>query len=147
MTDYLTLNQLLMIHLVATVFMTGLIWFVQLVHYPLMAHVGAAGFVDYEQRHMRRTTWIVLPIMLAELVTGIALLMQLDHQRALTVVGSVLLAVIWLSTFFLQVPCHKRLSKAFDAEVIRRLVFTNWIRTVAWTARCGVAVALLWNHR
>lgn len=46
---------LLTTHLFATAAMVGLIWFVQVVHYPLFASVGADGFTDYETAHRRRT--------------------------------------------------------------------------------------------
>ena len=44
---------LLVVHLAATAAMCGLIWFVQVVHYPLFAGVGDDGFTAYEQRHQR----------------------------------------------------------------------------------------------
>lgn len=47
-------------------FMAGLVWFVQLVHYPLMGDAGAAGFARYEQRRRHRTTWIVAPAMMLQ---------------------------------------------------------------------------------
>ncbi len=42
---------LLAVHLAATAAMTGLIWFVQVVHYPLFDLVGRAQFVGYEAAH------------------------------------------------------------------------------------------------
>ena len=35
----------------ATLFMTGLIWFVQVVHYPLFAFVSGPGAAAYAARH------------------------------------------------------------------------------------------------
>ncbi|MEQ1727476.1 MAG: hypothetical protein ABL982_03770 [Vicinamibacterales bacterium] len=66
------------------------------------------------------------------------------HRRAdwLAVAGAVLLAIIWASTALLQVPAHNRLERGFDADVHRRLVRTNWIRTVCWTARVVVALTM-----
>ena len=46
-----------------------------------------------------------------------------------------LLAVIWLSTALLQVPCHNVLSLGFNSVVHQRLLRTNWIRTAAWSLR------------
>ena len=43
----------------------------------------------------------------------------------------------------LQVPCHSRLAQGFDEPTWRRLVATNWIRTVAWSARMPLALMLL----
>ena len=49
----------LTINLACTLYMVGLIWFVQVVHYPLMAKVGVQGYETYQQAHMRLTTWVV----------------------------------------------------------------------------------------
>jgi hypothetical protein len=64
------MQTVLLIHALVTWFMTGLIWFVQVVHYPLMAAVGSPGFAAYEAAHSRRTTWVVAPVMLAEAATA-----------------------------------------------------------------------------
>ena len=57
---------LLMLHLVSTLAMVGLIWFVQVVHYPLFDQVGRDGFRQYEQSHQRLTTLVVAPLMLTD---------------------------------------------------------------------------------
>jgi hypothetical protein len=116
--------------------MVGLIWFVQIVHYPLMNRVGSGIFKDYEALHLSRTTWVVVPLMLTELGTNLLLFwFPAGLSRALLGFGLVLLSLIWLSTFFLQVPQHRRLSRGFDASTHRRLVRSNWFRTWLWTAR------------
>ena len=47
--------------------LVGLIWTIQLVHYPLFDGVGAEGFAAYERRHAAAITWLVAPLMLGEL--------------------------------------------------------------------------------
>jgi len=121
------------LHLLATLYMTGLIWFVQVVHYPLMGSVGQEHYEKYQRRHMRRTAWVVGPPMLVESVTAVLLLIQWPGPWTWTGIG--LLAIIWISTAFLQVPMHHVLEKGFDAAAHKRLVQTNWIRTAAWTFR------------
>ena len=117
--------------------MVGLIWFVQLVHYPLMARVGRDDFPDYAAAHARRTTWVVAPPMLIEAAT--AWILAIRPPEFLEVwaawAGLALLLVVWISTALLQVPRHSRLAGGFDPGVHRMLVATNWIRTLAWTAR------------
>jgi hypothetical protein len=132
------------VHLVATLMMAGLIWFVQVVHYPLFVRVGAEAFNVYEQHHVRRTTWVVAPLMLTELATaaGIWLAATTGPMWNLATGGLALLAVIWLSTACVQVPCHQQLSKLFSPRAVTRLVATNWIRTVAWSSRGLIALAL-----
>ena len=46
--------------LASTLFMTGLIWFVQVVHYPLFSEVEPGDFLRYHAAHPRRTTRVVL---------------------------------------------------------------------------------------
>ena len=60
----------LLLQVAATLCMVGLIWFVQIVHYPLLAQVGRDGFRRYEMDHQRLTTWVVAPLMLTELTTA-----------------------------------------------------------------------------
>ena len=132
------------LHLVATVFMAGVIVFVQVVHYPLMARVGADEFEAYEGQHTIRTGWVVIPPMTAELGTAVWLAVAAagSPDAAPAFAGLALLGVIWASTALLQAPAHGRLVRGFDATVHRKLVRTNWIRTVAWIGRIPVAVAL-----
>lgn len=136
---------LLLAHAAATWFMVGLIWFVQVVHYPLFAAVGAGESPDYARRHQRRTTFVVGPPMLVELAAAVWIAWRLPAgvSPALAWSGLALVAVTWASTHRLQVPEHGRLLAGRDDAVIRRLVRTNWLRTVAWTARGVVALGMV----
>lgn len=140
-----TFDLLLLVQAACAWFLTGLIWVIQLVHYPLMARVGKAGWVGYQHAHMRRITWIVAPAMLVEAGSA-ALCLLLVFNGLDTDPGSGgsvvwhavlvgLLVVIWVSTGLLQVPAHTRLTRGFDGGAHRRLVRSNWIRTAAWSAR------------
>ena len=139
------MTWLLLVHATATWFMTGLIWFVQVVHYPLFAGVGEERFARYEADHTERTGWVVGPPMVVELGAGLALL----RWRPETIpawaawLGLALLGCIWLSTALQQIPEHRRLLSGFDRGAQRRLVRSNWVRTVAWTARGLLALWFL----
>ncbi len=126
-----------LLNLLSTWYMVGLIWIVQVVHYNMFDRVGAAEFVRYETDHNRLITPIVGPPMLVEIATACLLLIAAPagFPKWAAWAGVIMIAGIWLSTMFLQVPCHSRLLSGFDAEACRKLVNTNWIRTVLWTAR------------
>lgn len=136
---------LLAVHLAATAAMAGLTWFVQVVHYPLFHKVGVDEFGSYERRHLRTTPRVVLPVMTVETVATLAIgVVGLDELGvALPVVGVVLLAVVWWNTMRVQVPMHRELAGGYDATVVDRLVRSNWVRTVGWSARTVVAVAMI----
>jgi hypothetical protein len=136
-------KPVLLVQLASTLFMVGLIWFVQIVHYPLFAAVPASASAAYERAHTERTTWVVIVPMLIELGSAVWLAALFGEDRALRYVGVGLVGLVWASTFFLQVPMHERLSFGFDPSAHLRLVLTNWIRTTAWTARGGIVLYLL----
>ncbi|MCS7041683.1 MAG: hypothetical protein NZR01_02720 [Bryobacteraceae bacterium] len=134
-------NAVLVLHAAATWFMAGLVWFVQLVHYPLMGRVGSGEFPLYEALHQQRTTWIVAPAMTLEaaLAAWLAWRPPAAAPSGSVLAAAALLAAIWVSTFAVQVPLHARLSAGFDAAAHRRLVRTNWWRTLGWSVRACLA--------
>ncbi len=124
----------------STWFLVGLIWTIQVVHYPLFGAVGADRFVSYEAAHSRLITLVVAPMMFVELAGSVALVMSrpLETPAWIAWIGLFLVVIIWCSTAFVQVPVHARLAAGFDAEAHAQLVSTNWIRTVAWSIRGGL---------
>ena len=136
---------LLLAQAAATLFMTGVIWIVQAVHYPLFALVGRDGFGEYAREHQRRITPVVAVAMPVEAVTAVLLLFATPAgvETGLLVLGAILLLPIWLSTALLQVPAHRRLSSGFDDTVAARLVQTNWLRTALWSARSALILVVL----
>jgi hypothetical protein len=133
----LTWTTCLWVNIASTWAMVGIIWFVQCVHYPLLAKVGPATFAEYEDAHRKQTTWVVGPLMLLEVASTLALLWWPNSPlpQATLQTGVVLLAGIWVVTAGLSIPAHHRLSQGFSAQAHKMLVGTNWLRTALWTAR------------
>ena len=131
-----------MLHLASCLYMTGLIWFVQVVHYPLHGHVGLEQFVQYQNLHMSKTTFVVGPPMLIEALTTVLILMNAPDVIPIWSrwVGAVLLGIVWLSTAVFSVQFHNALLDGFEAKAHHMLVSTNWIRTLGWTLRGALAV-------
>ena len=125
--------------------MMGLIWFVQVVHYPLFAVVGADESVAYALAHQRRTSLVVAAPMAVEGITalGVFILAPDNVSRWWGALGLTLLGIVLGSTVLLQVRRHAKLTVRYDAAVVRSLVRTNWIRTVGWTARAALAAGLV----
>ena len=148
MSESIALEQfvrlVLTAHVATTWAMVGVILMVQVVHYPLFSSVGASSFTAYEVLHTQRITWIVAPLMVTELLTAIVLVYvsPASVSTSLLWIGLILLAVIWISTAFVQVPLHRELASGFDSLVHRKLLTTNWVRTIAWVTR-GLVVAVV----
>ncbi len=124
-------TTLFLAHVAATLIMVGIIWFVQIVHYPLFRYVGVDVFAVYAAAHSRLTTAVVAPAMLVEAVTAMMLVWKTPEGIGATSawMGLGLLGVIWLSTAFLQVPQHTVLTSGFNDAPM-----------VLWSPRIGSAL-------
>lgn len=135
---------ILPVHLFCTFALTGLIWLVQLVHYPSFRLVDPNQFGAFCEFHQFRITLVVGPLMVCEAATAMALIRD-PHGMippAAAYWGAALLAVIWGSTALLQVPIHQQLLAGMDDLKVCELVATNWVRTAAWSIRSAL---LLWG--
>jgi hypothetical protein len=133
-------RALLAANLATALLLTGLIWTIQLVHYPLFEKADRVRFTDFEAEHSMRITWLVGPLMLAELAASVLLVVRRPDTMPplVTWILLALLAVVWASTFFLQVPRHAELAQGFSSAAHQSLVASNWIRTAAWSARSAI---------
>jgi hypothetical protein len=137
-------EAVLLANAASTFFMVGLVWFVDVVHYPLFAAVGDAAFTRYHELHTKRTTWVVLPAMGIELVSSAMLAIDPPADLVtLSIAGAVLAAGTWAITVFAAVPAHRALSAGFTAARLRRLRKADLARALVWTAHGTVVVALL----
>jgi hypothetical protein len=133
-----------LLHAASTWFMAGLIWTMQLVHYPALEDAPPEAFA----RNTRRTSVLVAPVMLVELVTAVLLAAVPSTGRgAQAWIGAVLLLLIWASTALVQFPLHRRLARGRDEAAFARLRRTNWLRVALWSARGIIALNLLLPER
>ena len=127
----------LLICLAATFYLVGLIWVIQLLQYPLFAHVGEANFLTYHAEHSRRIVIALsLPVLL---VFGSAFWLLFVRPAGVPVwavwLNLVLTFAFWIVTALIQVPRHAQLGSGFQADIVAVLVASNWLRTVLWTAQ------------
>lgn len=138
------MNTIFTIHLAVTWMLVGLIWVVQVLVYPQFLRVPGEAFKPYHAAHCFRIGIVVAPLMFAEAVTAAWIFWEGGGPAFR--LSAWLIPVVWLSTALLQAPIHTRLMQGFDQALVRRLILTNWLRTVAWTFR-GILVSLtLMNH-
>lgn len=130
---------------VGSVGMFGVIWMVQIVHYPLMRFVSGEQFARFETAHRVRISWVVGPLMAVEGVCVLAFLFAPPAGLPwwLPWAGAGAEAIAIGTTVFVSAPLHEKLNAHFDPATLNRLVATNWIRTIAWTCRAGLAIAML----
>ncbi len=135
----------LVVHAVATYFMVGLIWVVQLVVYPAFRFIPAKEFVAFESAHTRRMGMLLAVPAPLEIVTGAWLLWErpVAVPLAMVLAAGAALAGAWILTALVQAPIHGRLSRGHDSGLIERLIASNWLRTALWTIRGALVTAML----
>ncbi len=138
----ISLDTIFLINTFCTFFMTGLIWFVQLVHYPSFRFLNEENFAKFHKHHSVRTGIIVMPVMSIELATS-GVLVWTEGWLTLNAFGFYLVVLIWLSTFLLSVPKHNALKHGKVDSLIDGLVNTNWFRTILWSIKSGLSLWVL----
>jgi hypothetical protein len=138
-------NAVETIQLASTLCMVGVIWVAQLVLYPAFRHVEASSFPDYHRHHSRWISVVVGPLMLMEAGSAVYLTFTgVTFDSGVQWVAFALLIAVWITTAFVQVPIHSHLAQGKNDRLIRRLVITNWIRTLLWTAK-GLLLAFAYS--
>jgi len=115
------------------------LWTVQLVIYPAFKFIEPSLFSKWHYRYTGAVTWIVVPLMFLQLGGVAGRLLALSEADALWYVEAALTGFAWTVTFLVSVPLHSRLQRERDEAAMGQLVYTNWLRTFAWsgTAVCS----------
>ena len=122
-------------------FMFGIIMVTQIINYPLFLEVNNENFSNYHYYYVRKISILVIPIMLAEFLISLALLFFIDSY--LSLVTLIIIVLIFLSTFFIQVPIHNKIKSGSDFYLFRKLINTNWISTLLWFTKCLISLNII----
>jgi hypothetical protein len=116
------------------VYNAGCMTTLQLQHYGIYPSVGTEHFADYMRANNRAAALpTIVPAMLL-LLSSLALVLQrpafIRPYEAAAAVCLNLVALI--STFVWQRPIQGQMAESgYDEAKVRRLIATNWIRTIA----------------
>ena len=131
---------LLKVNLLSTTVMVGVIWVIQLLHYPSFHFINEKKYIEFQHFHMQRISFIVIPVMLIEL--GSALLLSYFFRSSLTIVLLALLLGIWGITFIFFTNMHQKLTNGYDRANVDSLVKINWSRTALWSLRLIILLSI-----
>ena len=128
------------INFISTSFMVGVIWVIQLLHYPSFHFINDQKYVDFQHFHMQRISFIVIPAMLVELASG--LLLAYFFRSSLTIILLAFLLGIWGITFIFFTNIHQNLTNGYDHSIVDRLIQINWSRTALWSLRFIILLSI-----
>ena len=139
-------NFVLLGHLIFTSIMTGVIWVIQIVHYPSFHFIEKELYTAFQKFHMNKISIIVIPIMLAELITGMMLFLDKSSKSPFLIISFVILVLIWLITGAFFTKAHNELIAGYQELGVNQLVAMNWIRTLLWTLRLLLLTYFVYLH-
>lgn len=139
------LNIALIANIFSSFALFGLIWCVQLVHYPFFLRSDQIRFVEHIGFHKIRISIIVVPLMVTELFSSGWLSFYSPILKGWHIFGFIIVVLIWTVTFLVQVPLHEKLSDGFNEQNIRKLIHSNWIRTFLWTVKSVSSIYILYS--
>ena len=130
-------SSVFILHLVSTSIMVGVIWIIQLVHYPTFLFIDKQKYMKFQEFHMSRVSYIVMPTMIAELFSGIYILFYNNVLIVNTffLLASFSLFLNWVITALVFVKIHNGLLIKYEKNIILLLVKLNWLRTILWSLR------------
>ena len=124
----------LMTHIISTSIMVGVIWVIQLVHYPSFKYVNESDYIIFQKYHMSNISYIVFPVMFTELITALIILF-FGEKSLFFVLSLICLFLIWVITGVLFTKYHSILKEGKDLMIIEKMIKANWIRALLWTMR------------
>ncbi|WKK80498.1 hypothetical protein [Marivirga arenosa] len=109
-----------------------LIWIVQLIVYPSFTMMEKSNLLAWHPKYTQMITIIVMPLMLVQII--LTLYLTYSNSNWILITQSVLVVMLWASTFFQAVPLHNLIESNQEvAESAKKLVQVNWNRTAMWT--------------
>lgn len=137
------IDTLYFIQIVCNSYLVSLVFMTQFITYPTFLNIDKDKFSDYHRKYVNNISFIVAPVMLIELLT--LSLIAYFSSEFLIIKSLILLLVIWLTTFFIMIPSHNRISKSFNIKEIKSLINYNWIRTILWSFKLLVIIFLYYE--
>ena len=138
--------ELILFHSIVTFILLGLILVVQVVHYPYFSFTDNNNAINAFKFHQQRIGYVVVPLMISELVSGIYLSFKMwSPFWQIQLINLSLIFIIWFHTFLIMVPLHNQLTQEPTPIIIKALVKQNWIRTFAWSVKALLWALILWH--
>ena len=120
----------LKINIYSNIYLIAISIMVQLIIYPSFKNYYNSNFRSFHSSYTKKMFFIVGPIMIIELLTTLYLVIKNTFLFPSTIV-----ALIWLTTFFLIVPVHNSLNSAFSIRTHKKLLRLNIVRTSFWVLK------------
>ncbi|HEY8713222.1 MAG TPA: hypothetical protein VIM68_10135 [Thermoanaerobaculia bacterium] len=128
------------------IYNAGCMTTLQLQHYGIYPSVGKENFKNYMGANNRAAALpTIVPAMLLLLASVVLMFYRPAFVRLSEATAFLILNIIALaSTFTWQRPLHSEMAEVgYDEAKVRKLIATNWIRTISHLLIAILAIAIL----
>jgi hypothetical protein len=129
------------LHDFCVIWMTAVIWLVQVLVYPNFRLVADSDFKAFHKRHCDRISFLVAPMIAQGSLSAMILYQESRTPEWIFHFSAIVL--IFIITASQSAPAHAKLSLGKNHDTIERLIAWNWVRTLLWTAEL---IAVLVRH-
>ncbi len=143
------------IHALVSIIITAIMWYIQVVHYPMLRFVEADHFEHYNRELKMKNTLLFFPLFSLEIFTSVALLLSftmvsdfttsVQNQFFLVGFSLILLFVLHLINFQLIRPLLSSLQTDTNGKKHQQLLRMQWIRTLGWTIRMIILLSMIFT--
>ena len=134
------MENLILFNFFISSFMFGLILTTQIVSYPMFLK-AEENFSVYHMSYVNKISTIAAPLMIIELFLSLLFVILLQSYFAISIF--LIMILIFLSTFFIQVPIHEKLKNNYNIYLCNKLINTNWIRVFLWLSKCIISFIMI----
>ena len=134
------MENLILFNFFISAFMLGLILTTQIVSYPMFINVEK-NFSAYHMNYVNKISTIAAPFMIIEFLLSLIFVFLIGSYTSIS--SFLIMVLIFLCTFFIQVPIHEKLKNSFNISLCNRLIKTNWIRVFLWLFKCVTSFMLI----
>ena len=134
------MENLILFNFFISAFMFGLILTTQIVSYPMFLNVEK-NFSVYHMNYVNKISTIAAPFMIIEFSLSLIFVFLIGSYNSIS--SFLIMVLIFLCTFFIQVPIHEKLKNSFNISLCNRLIKTNWIRVFLWLFKCVTSFMLI----
>jgi len=128
-------------NLIISAVLLGLILTIHFVHYKSFKFIDIERFIEFHRFHTKNISFLVLPLMTSEAVLSITICYF--YFSILSLANLLLVALIWITTFLLQVPSHNKLSTGKSMPEIKKLISGNIYRVCLWFLKVIVSTLII----
>jgi hypothetical protein len=119
------------LHDFCVIWMTAVIWLVQVLVYPNFRLIPDSQFKEFHKRHCDRISFLVAPMFAEPLI--VAMVIQKGNGNFEWIFHGISIGLILTATAVFSAPTHSLLAKGPNEKAIDYLVRSNRIRTLLWS--------------